>query len=66
MNLIVNGDSYRHNGQGSLLDLLHDYQAEPLRTAIMVNGEVITRKKWENVRLSEGDQVELLTFSAGG
>jgi thiamine biosynthesis protein ThiS len=32
----------------------------------MVNGEVITRKKWENVRLSEGDQVELLTFSAGG
>jgi thiamine biosynthesis protein ThiS len=66
MNLIVNGDSHSHNGQGTLAELLQDYQAEPLRTAIMVNGEVITRKKWENVRLSEGDQVELLTFSAGG
>ena len=66
MNLIVNGDSHCHSGQGTLVELLLEYQAEPLRTAIMVNGDVITRKKWENVRLSEGDQVELLTFSAGG
>ena len=66
MNLTVNGDSHIHNGMGTLAELLREYNTEPLRTAVMVNGEVIRREKWDGVRLSEGDQVELLTFAAGG
>ncbi len=66
MNLIVNGDSHNHEGQGAIEELLREYQAQPLRTAVMVNGEVVPRKAWDAIRLREGDQVELLTIAAGG
>jgi thiamine biosynthesis protein ThiS len=35
-------------------------------TAIMVNGEVVRRSRWESIRLAEGDQVELIVAAAGG
>jgi sulfur carrier protein len=66
MKLIVNGEAHAHNGHGTVAELLREFQAEPARIALMVNGDVVRRDRWESVRLSEGDQVELLMFAAGG
>lgn len=66
MNLIVNGDCYRHEGNGTLAELLREMQAEPARTAVLLNGEVTPRGRWPEVKLAEGDRVELLTFAGGG
>jgi sulfur carrier protein len=66
MNLTINGDAYRHEGDGTLPELLRELQAEPARTAVLVNGEVAPRGSWPEVRLAEGDRLELLTFAGGG
>ncbi|MFB3777746.1 MAG: sulfur carrier protein ThiS [Bryobacteraceae bacterium] len=66
MNLVVNGDAYRHEGSGTLAELFQELQAEPERTAVVLNGEVTPRGRWPEVKLAEGDRVELLTFAGGG
>ncbi len=66
MHLVVNGKPHLHQGAGSIPDLLAEYGAKPLGTAVMLNGEVVPRSKWGTVRLAENDEVELLVAVAGG
>jgi len=66
MNLTVNGEPHQHEGQGTISELLRECQADAERTAVMVNGEVVRRGQFGSVRLSEGDQVELIMIAAGG
>ena len=66
MNLVVNGEPHHHNGRGTIGELLLECQADPSRTAIMINGDVVLRSQWESVKLSECDHVELLMFAGGG
>lgn len=66
MNLVVNGEPHDHKGRGTINELLQECQADPSRTAIMINGDVVLRSQWESVKLSECDHVELLMFAGGG
>ena len=66
LNLVVNGASHLHSGNGTLAELLAEYDATPAMTAILINGEVAPRSRWASVRLAEGDEVELLVMAAGG
>lgn len=66
MNLMVNGEPHRHNGQGTIPELLQECQADAARTAVMVNSEVVPRARWDSVRLRELDHVEILVFAGGG
>jgi thiamine biosynthesis protein ThiS len=66
MNLVVNGKPYQYNGQGSIAELLEEFGANPLAIAMILNGEVVPRSRWNAVSLSERDEVELLAFSVGG
>ena len=66
MNLVVNGEAYRHNGQSTIADLLRECRAEAGRTAVMVNGDIVRQSSFDIVRLSDGDRVELIVIAAGG
>ena len=66
MDLVVNGEVYHHSGQGTIAELLQEYEVEAGRTAIMVNGEVVGKSRLDSVKLSDGDHVELITIAAGG
>ena len=66
MDLVVNGEPYRYNGQATIADLLRECHAEAGRTAVMVNGDVLRKGSFETVRLSDGDHVELIVIAAGG
>ena len=66
MNLVVNGEAYRHNGQATIADLLRECHAEAGRTAVMVNGDVVRKGSFDSVSLSDGDRVELIVIAAGG
>ncbi len=66
MDLVVNGESYRYNGQATIADLLLECQAEAGRTAVMVNGDIVRKSRFDAVRLSDGDHVELIVIAAGG
>ena len=66
MDLVVNGEPHRHNGQGTIPELLQECQADAERSAVMVNSEVVPRARWDSVRLRESDHVEILVFAGGG
>jgi sulfur carrier protein len=66
MNLFVNGEPYPHTGQGTIAELLAEFHAAPAMTALMINGEVVRRSRWDSVLLAEGDEVELIVAAAGG
>jgi thiamine biosynthesis protein ThiS len=66
MDLIINGQTYRHEGTGALIELMREYKAEPGRTAVMINGIIVRKNQLDSATLAEGDQVELITIAAGG
>jgi thiamine biosynthesis protein ThiS len=66
MELTVNGESHQHEGDGTIQALLEEMGSRPDRTAVMVNGDVVPRERWDGTRLEEGDTVELLVFAGGG
>lgn len=66
MKLIINGQSQEHNEDISLDTLLTAMSADPEHVAIMVNDEIIRRQERDNVTLTDGDRVEILTMVAGG
>ena len=66
MDLVLNGEAYRHTGQATIAELLRECQAEPRRTAVMVNGDIVPKSSFDIVRLSDGDRVELIMITAGG
>ncbi|MBT3380306.1 MAG: sulfur carrier protein ThiS [Lentisphaerae bacterium] len=66
MNLLVNGETVEHSGEGDLLSLLTEVGANPKLCAVMVNGSVVPRETWADTALSENDEIEILVFASGG
>jgi len=66
MNLTVNGEGYKHDGDGSVCALLAELGATPEHTALTVNGGLVFSGDWKNFKFNDGDLVEILTFVGGG
>ena len=66
MNFVLNGKSHIHNGDGSLKALLSEIQADQEQIAIMINSDIIKKEKISNIALRDGDQIEIITYAAGG
>ncbi len=66
MNLVVNGAPHPHKGKGAIAELLEELHAAPATVAVMINGEVVRRSRWESIRLAEGDELEIIVAAAGG
>ena len=46
--------------------LLQSRGIKATAVAVAINGEVVPRRKWDVVRLSDGDKIELVKVVAGG
>ena len=66
MQLTVNGESHEHNGKATVPALIEELQADAERVAVMVNGNVVRRQRFDSMHLKDGDVVEILTFAGGG
>lgn len=68
MKLAVNGDVQEFAGPPSLAELLKGALGPeaPPGVAVAVNGEVVRRAAWPDVRLAEGDEVEIVKATQGG
>ena len=66
MNFVLNGKSHTHNGNGSLKELLLEINADQHQIAIMVNSDIIKKENISNATLQDGDQIEIITYAAGG
>ncbi len=63
--LMVNGAS-RETDAGTLESLFMALDLNPSLLLVEYNGKALLRSEWGDVLLAEGDNLELMSISAGG
>ena len=66
MQIKLNGETKDVADGTTLLSLVEQLSLAPERLAVELNHEVIRRAEWPEVKLSDGDRVELVHFVGGG
>ncbi|MCK4957240.1 MAG: sulfur carrier protein ThiS [Candidatus Cloacimonetes bacterium] len=65
MKIMVNSKSETVN-PGSILDFISSKGLAPEALIVEHNYKIIKKEEWANIRLDEGDNLELLSFVGGG
>lgn len=66
MNVLLNGEP-RALDSGATVGALVDALGRGRRgLAVAVNEEVVPRSRWDEIRLEDGDRLEVLTAAQGG
>ena len=66
MRLVVNGKPVELPDGSTVSALLGRLEIDGARVAIERNQDVVPRRTWDSVSLSDGDQIEVVTFVGGG
>jgi thiamine biosynthesis protein ThiS len=65
MNLTINGE-LRASVARTLTELVAELGMKPDRVAIELNREIVSRDRWPQTNLKDGDQLEIVHFVGGG
>lgn len=66
MNLTVNGKPLEYEGEPAVSALLEQLKEQTTYVTVRHNGDILTRRDFENIPLAEGDAVDFLYFMGGG
>jgi thiamine biosynthesis protein ThiS len=66
MKLLINGETKEISGELNLTELLKHFSLPQERIAIELNKEVVRKKDWESIKVSDGDKLEVIHFVGGG
>jgi thiamine biosynthesis protein ThiS len=66
MRVRLNGSDTELDDETTLSSVVRRYGRGERGVAVALNGEVVARSRWNEVKLSEGDRVEVLGAVAGG
>lgn len=66
MQLTVNGKPRQVDGHVTILEFLQQAGVNPLLVAVEHNGEIVRREGYGQVRLTEGDALEIIHMVGGG
>jgi sulfur carrier protein len=66
MEIVINGAAHQVPDEISLDRAVALISRSPTGIAVAVNGDVVSRMSWPQVRLAPGDQIEVLTAVQGG
>ena len=66
MKVTVNGEVREIDGEMTLAQLLDMLGVPAQRIAIELNREVVRRKEWTNINVSDADRIEIVHFVGGG
>lgn len=66
MNILINGETKEISSELNLNELLKHFSLPTERVAVELNREVVRKKDWENVKIAEGDKLEVIHFVGGG
>jgi thiamine biosynthesis protein ThiS len=64
--LIVNGESQRRDGPGTVADLVASLGLDPRKVAVERNLEIVPRSLHATTALADGDRIEIVQFVGGG
>ena len=62
----LNGESFESNGPISVLSLLERLDLANKRVAVAINDDVIPKSRFGEVRIEDGDRVEVIQAVGGG
>lgn len=54
------------DGPATVQELLHDLKLHPATVVVELNEEILDRERLSEVRVKDGDQLELVHFVGGG
>ena len=63
---MINGEHRRVPAGTSLAQLIAEVGLDPLRVAVERNLEIVPRSTLGQVRVEDGDELEIVTFVGGG
>lgn len=66
ISLTLNGEPRRVAAGASIADLVREIGLDPAKVAVERNLEIVPRSTLANVRLAEGDALEIVHFVGGG
>jgi thiamine biosynthesis protein ThiS len=66
MTVVVNGETRTIAGPATVADLLAQLSLDPRMVVVELNREIIRRQRVGEVRLRDGDSIELVHFVGGG
>lgn len=66
MKAVVNGEEWELADGATVQDVLRRLGAPDNGIAVACRGEVVPRVSWSDTRISEGDDIEVLTAVQGG
>jgi sulfur carrier protein len=66
MRVIANGKPYEVNAATTVASFIKERDLDPRFVVVEWNGEPLERGRYDEVRLSEGDRLELVRAVAGG
>ena len=66
MNITVNGQNKNYPEQLTLMQLLETLELAPDRVVVELNRDILATDKLADIRLKDGDNLELIQFVGGG
>jgi sulfur carrier protein len=64
--ICVNGDQQQLDGPVSVAELLRRFDLAPQRVAVEINEQLVRRVQFEDVKIADGDRIEIVTLVGGG
>lgn len=66
MQVTINGETKNLETEINLRELLEKLELPTERVAIELNKDVIRKKDWESIKISDADKIEIIHFVGGG
>ncbi len=66
MDITVNGEEKRFEGEVSVAGLLSALALEPKKIAVERNFEIVPKSRYGETALADGDRIEIVQFVGGG
>ena len=66
MKIFINGETKEIAGETNLSDLLEQFSLPSERIAVELNKQVVRKKDWETIKISDADRIEVIHFVGGG
>lgn len=66
MKILLNGERRPIERLLSVRELLEELELPPERVAVELNRRILKREEFDDVRVGDGDELEVVTFVGGG
>ena len=66
MKLIINGEEKQFDAVSTLASLIEQLGIKGDRVAVELNRDIVSRSKWAETKLQDGDKLEIVHFVGGG